>query len=164
MIHFADIVRDIIHPFIHRRAGIDISLISSWSEIVGEDLANSCSPDKIMWPSGRCALSKDRISEDIGGTLVVVCKGAHAIFLMHDRSQLIKRVNDFFGFNAINKVKIIQGNVCVVDSKKNSDSAILDLKEDDSRTIYKITEGIENRPLKNALIRFGFAVFRSSSL
>ncbi|MBY7649038.1 MAG: DUF721 domain-containing protein [Candidatus Liberibacter europaeus] len=164
MVRFADIMHDIIDPFIRRRAGISMSLICAWDEIIASPISTRCRPERIIWPRGNCVDARDKIGGMGEGVLIVACEGPYALFLMHDQSKIIRSVNDFFGFCAINKMRVVQKNMFVLNGDRKFDSAFPDLKEHDCEKIDKITEGIENDPLKKALIRFGHAVIRSSYL
>ena len=83
-----------------RRFGfIQGSIVSRWSEIVGERYARVSSPESIRFPAGRRA----------GGALTLLVEGAHAPLLQHLAPIIIERVNRFFGYQAINRVVFKQG-------------------------------------------------------
>ena len=86
------------HSF--RRFGfIQSSIVSRWSEIVGERYAKVSSPESIRFPTGRKG----------GGALTLLVEGAHAPLLQHLAPIIIERVNRFFGYAAINRVVFKQG-------------------------------------------------------
>ncbi|WP_244668535.1 DciA family protein [Candidatus Liberibacter africanus] len=74
-----------------------MSLINAWSEIVGRDVAKCCRPEKIIWQN-RNPVEKKGVLNDVGGTLIIACKGSHVVFLMHDQSKIIRNVNVFLDF------------------------------------------------------------------
>ena len=41
-------------------------------------------------------------------TLIIACEGGDALFLQHDSAAILARVNDYFGFTAVNKLKLVQ--------------------------------------------------------
>ncbi|MFV0256026.1 MAG: DUF721 domain-containing protein [Candidatus Liberibacter solanacearum] len=161
MMHFSEIIDDLLDPFLRRRAGISISLIGVWSELVGDDVAKHCKPEKIIWPRRDYADERD-FSSNIGGILVIACEGPYALFLMHDQSKIIRNVNVFFGFCAIKKIRFLQKPVGI--TNQDSPCAIPSLRENDCKKIEKMTEGIKDEPLKKALVRFGHAVIVFSYL
>ena len=83
-----------------RRFGfIQHSIVSRWSEIVGERYARASSPESIRFPAGRKA----------GGVLTLLVDGAHAPLIQHLTPMIIERVNRFFGHSAINRIVFRQG-------------------------------------------------------
>ena len=85
-----------------RRFGfIQSSVISRWPDIVGERHARACMPEAIRFPMG----------EKSGGILQLLVQPAHAPLIQHVIPEIIERVNRFFGYNAVSKVKLRQGQV-----------------------------------------------------
>jgi hypothetical protein len=85
-----------------RRFGfIQSSVVSRWPEIVGPRHARVCSPESIRFPMG----------EKTGGILQLVVVAAHAPMIQHVIPEIVERVNRFFGYNAVGRVKIRQGEV-----------------------------------------------------
>jgi hypothetical protein len=90
-----------------RRFGfVQSSVVSRWAEIVGPQHARVSAPEAIRFPPG----------EKSGGTLQLVVLPAHAPLIQHVIPEVIERVNRFFGYSAVAKVKIRQGQVQVPDS------------------------------------------------
>ena len=85
-----------------RRFGfIQSSIVSRWPEIVGSRLAEASVPESIRFAAGG---KRD-------GTLTLTVRGAHAPMMQHILPEIIERVNRFFGYSAVAKVQIRQGNV-----------------------------------------------------
>lgn len=85
-----------------RRFGfVQSSVVSRWPEIVGPRHARVCSPESIRFPPG----------EKSEGILQLVVVAAHAPMIQHVIPEIIDRVNRFFGYNAVARVKIRQGEV-----------------------------------------------------
>ena len=83
-----------------RRFGfIQGSIVSRWSEIVGDRYAKVSSPESIRFPAGRKA----------GGALTLLVEGAHGPLLQHLAPIIIERVNRFFGYQAVNRIVFKQG-------------------------------------------------------
>ncbi len=80
---------------------IQASLVTRWRDIVGDRLADVTEPAMIRFPVGQKA----------GGTLHLTISGAHAPMLQHVEPDLIAAVNRFFGYAAIARVKMTQGQV-----------------------------------------------------
>ena len=80
---------------------VQSSVVSRWPEIVGARHARACSPESIRFPPG----------EKRDGILQLVVKPAHAPIIQHVIPEIISRVNRFFGYAAVAKVKLRQGEV-----------------------------------------------------
>lgn len=85
-----------------RRFGfIQSSVVSRWSEIVGERYAGVSTPESIRFPHGKRA----------EGTLTLMVASAHAPMMQHVGPTIIERVNRFFGYAAVIRVAIRQGEI-----------------------------------------------------
>jgi hypothetical protein len=99
----SDLVSQVLDPVMRKRAGLSIGLIQSWEEIVGPRIAAKSRPEKLQWPR--------RVSEDEAfrpAVLVVACEGLAALHLQHETGEVIGRVNSFLGFEAIDRIRIVQ--------------------------------------------------------
>lgn len=85
-----------------RRFGfVQSSVVTRWPEIVGETHARVCAPESIRFPPG----------EKADGILQLVVVPAHAPLIQHVIPEIIERVNRFFGYQAVSRVKMRQGAV-----------------------------------------------------
>lgn len=85
-----------------RRFGfVQSSVVTRWPEIVGPRHARVCAPESIRFPPG----------EKSDGILQLVVVPAHAPIIQHVIPEIVERVNRFFGYRAVAKVKIRQGEV-----------------------------------------------------
>lgn len=80
---------------------VQSSVVTRWAEIVGERHARVCMPEAIRFPPG----------EKSDGILELVVVPAHAPFISHVTPEIIDRVNRFFGYKAVARVKLRQGAV-----------------------------------------------------
>jgi hypothetical protein len=80
---------------------VQSSVVSRWPEIVGERYARACAPESIRFPPG----------EKRDGILQLVVKPAFAPIIQHSIPEIVSRVNRFFGYAAVAKVKMRQGEV-----------------------------------------------------
>ena len=92
-----------------RRFGfVQSSVVSRWSEIVGERYARVSCPESIRFPHGRRQC----------GVLTLVVEGAHAPMMQHVAPVIVERVNRFFGYQAVERVQFKQGMVRVAEAKR----------------------------------------------
>lgn len=97
----ADLVPQIGRAAFRRYGFVQSSVVTRWPEIVGPVHAKVCAPESIRFPPG----------EKSGGILQLVVLPAHAPLIQHVLPEIIERVNRFFGYNAVARVKMRQGAV-----------------------------------------------------
>jgi hypothetical protein len=92
-----------------RRFGfVQSSIVSRWSEIVGERYADVSTPESIRFPVGK----REQ------GVLTLMVDGAHAPMMQHVAPAIIERVNRFFGYGAVARLTIRQGHVAQPEPKR----------------------------------------------
>jgi hypothetical protein len=96
-----DLMPEIGRTAFRRFGFVQSSVVTRWHEIVGADHAKVCSPEAIRFPPG----------ERAEGTLHLVVAPAHAPLIQQVTPEIIERVNRFFGYRALARVKIRQGAV-----------------------------------------------------
>jgi hypothetical protein len=85
-----------------RRFGfIQSSIVSRWPEIVGDKYAGVTAPESIRFPQGK----REQ------GTLNIVFSSAYAPMIQHVEPVIIERVNRFFGYAAVIRVAMKQGEI-----------------------------------------------------
>jgi len=97
----AELVPQIGRAAFRRFGFIQASVVTRWPEIVGQRHAQVCMPEAIRFPPG----------EKSGGILQLVVLPAHAPLIQHVIPEIIERVNRFFGYKAVARVKLRQGEV-----------------------------------------------------
>ncbi len=97
----SDLVPQIGRAAFRRFGFVQSSVVSRWPEIVGPTHAKVCQPESIRFPPG----------EKSGGILQLVVLPAHAPLIQHVVPEIIDRVNRFFGYGAVARVKLRQGAV-----------------------------------------------------
>jgi len=91
---------DVTRSALARRGFAAARVIADWAEIVGPALAETSIPERLV--RGRSADS---------ATLVVRVRPAAALELQHWMPQVIERLNGYFGFRAVGRIRLIQGPV-----------------------------------------------------
>lgn len=97
----SELLPDVGRAAFRRFGFVQSAIVSRWSEIVGERYAGVSSPESIKFPQGKRA----------EGTLNLVVRGAHGPMMQHISPEIIDRVNRFFGYAAISRVQMRQGEV-----------------------------------------------------
>lgn len=150
----SDLAVKVLDPVLRRRSGLSVALVQSWQEIAGERLAKNTQPEKILWPRRRF---EDDPFEP--ATLVIACEGAAALRVQHETTEIMARVNAFFGFMAIGRIKIVQKPIAR--ETPRPPTALRRLSEAERKRIDFITEGIEEDGLRQSLRQLGESVLRS---
>ena len=97
----ADLMPQIGRAAFRRFGFVQSSVVTRWPEIVGERHAQVCMPEAIRFPPG----------EKSDGILQLVVLPAHAPLIQHVIPEIMERVNRFFGYKAVARVKLRQGAV-----------------------------------------------------
>ncbi|WP_455478585.1 DUF721 domain-containing protein [Bartonella sp. B10] len=149
--HISEMVSEILDPVLRKRTGINVALIEYWSQIIGHDIGEYTIPLRIIW--NRYANQYETFQP---ATLVVACEGRAALKLMHETSELLHRINVFFGYIAIDRIKIEQRCISVF-----TDHPPMKLvpSEKDKEYIGKMLEEIENDSLRHSLYKLGCCIF-----
>lgn len=147
----SEIVGKVLEPVIARRAGMTLDLINAWPEIAGEEFSKTTRPEKINWP--RRAHEDDPFKPAV---LVVACENSAALFFQHEQAAILERINVFFGFEAIDRIKIVQKAVVSVEKKKPKDlQSVTDM---DEKRLAAILDEIDDPVLKETLAKLGRGV------
>lgn len=90
-----------------------VALITEWATIAGQDLAACSVPERLNWPRNVDAYTEtpaDRRGRP-GATLVLRVDGAHALDVQYKTSEIIDRINAYFGYCAVSEIRIKQAPV-----------------------------------------------------
>jgi hypothetical protein len=97
----ADLMPEVGRTAFRRFGFVQSSVVTRWPEIAGLRHARVCAPESIRFPPG----------EKSEGILALVVMPAHAPMISLFIPEIIERVNRFFGYKAVARVKIRQGEV-----------------------------------------------------
>jgi hypothetical protein len=89
---------NVLGPSARKRGFAESAILSDWASIVGPVLAGRCQPVRVEFPPGRHQ----------GGTLHLHARGAAALELQHMAPQVAERINGFFGFAAVRRIRLVQ--------------------------------------------------------
>ncbi len=85
------------------------SLVMDWPRIAGPDLAQWTTPERVTWPQ-RLATAElaDEGDGRAGATLALRVDPARALDVEYRTRQLVERINGYFGYRAIEKLRLLQ--------------------------------------------------------
>ncbi|WLR93517.1 DUF721 domain-containing protein [Shinella zoogloeoides] len=154
IVQISEVANALIDPVLAKRAGINTMLLGSWDEIAGSQFAECTRPERIAWPRRAAEMAGEGGGYQ-PGVLTIACEGARALFLSHQQGEIIQRINGFFGFPAINQVRIVQKPVSAGPPRRAKPRP---LTGEAARHLDDLVVGIEGEALKAALMRLGTAV------
>jgi hypothetical protein len=137
-------------PVLGKRGLGEAQLIAQWSAIVGADLAEKLSPDRLSFPRG----------ERRDGTLRLRVAPGWALEVQHREPQLVERINAFFGYRAIAKLTLIQAPPTA--TGRPARPTPRPLAPSERQALDHRLEDIEDPALRDALRRLGAAVIGSA--
>ena len=150
-------VAQAINPLLRQLLGnngmVTLELLNSWQDIVGKDMSAYCWPQKIVFKK----------NERTDGCLNLnVLAGAFAMEIQQKQQQIIEKINVFFGYPAISKIKICQTadmkNFSI--GKKNIDKVQKNVVSPEEESyITELIKDINDDELRQSLERIGRAVF-----
>ena len=140
-------VNKITKSFFNKQGFAQNYIIENWETIVGPVFSEKSLPIKLH-------------IEKIGGYLVIACDGSTAIELEYLKEEIIEKINSYYGFAAVSRIKF--QNIPVQNIKKNdnlktdkiskfnTDSKNKENMEDDSlsnfeKAILKLQKSIINK-------------------
>lgn len=136
---------------------LEIELLANWSNIVGETLAQYSLPQKIRF-------NKNERSN--GSLELVVLSGAFALEIKQREKQILEKINTYFGYSAVSKLKIIQNSSPenFLLTKKPIDNVKNFLVSETEQTyITELVKDIHSDKLRETLNNLGKAVFGNKS-
>ena len=96
-------IASVVRPLVGKKGFVDVDILARWSEIVGAEVAANALPLRI---------SKPRAGSNEGSTLHVrVGASAYAMILQHREPEICARINGYFGFQAVTRLKIALGTL-----------------------------------------------------
>jgi hypothetical protein len=131
-----------------RRGFAEAGLIAEWPVIVGQDQARGSLPLKIAFPAG----------ERSGGTLHVrVASGGLAMEFHHREPLILARINAYFGYGAVTRIRITQGPVPPRPARRKPPPPP-ELPPDREQDLQDRLSAIDDPELRAALARLGRSI------
>jgi len=146
-------------PACKKRGFASVDIIAAWADIVGERYGTRVQPDRLIWPRQPELTDPERPPQP--ATLVVHTDGPTALMLSHDSAQVIERINTFYGWAAIGRIKIQQKPVAVKPARPRRTLRALTRSEE--LHLDEQLETVENDRLRAALKKLGAQVIARGS-
>ena len=134
---FKDTLPKNIKKVINKKGHIYSETLNNWKYIVGDNLFKVCYP-KSFKNSNRFGVS----------TLIIMVKRGHEIDLEYSKRNVIEKMNNFFGYFVVEKIKLVSFENDNYMTKK-------DVKQKENVTIKKYLDkinNVKNEKIKKSLI------------
>ncbi|MBO6782136.1 MAG: DUF721 domain-containing protein [Alphaproteobacteria bacterium] len=128
-----------------KRGFFEASVFSDWGMIVGDELSSQCVPLRLV-----------RGPEGEGGTLHVRVTGPLALELQHLEPQVVERINGFYGFRAIARLRLHQGPIAAPEKPRRKPAP--EASAEDIAALENQLTAVEDPELRAALRRLGESV------
>jgi hypothetical protein len=119
-------------------------IVADWPSIVGAQLAECCVPMRLAFPPG----------ERASGTLHLRVQGPLALELQHLEPVVLERINSYFGYRAVAKLRIQQGPV----PRATRARARAPATTAEDPAVEAAVSGITDETLRQRLSQFGRAL------
>ena len=131
-----------------RRGFAEADLLGAWPGIVGREVAAHCLPRK---------LDRPRRGQEGSGTLTLRVDTGFALEIQHMEPQLVERINGYFGFRAVERLRLLQAPGQPPAPEPPPEAPIPPEAESELRARLG---GVDDEDLKSALDRLGRALLQ----
>lgn len=149
-------VSKVTTPLYRKRGFAEARILIDWPLIVGERFAAVTLPEKLVFSRGN-KRGGNKGGGERDGLLHVRVGGPLATELQHLEPQIVERINGYFGYEAVARLKLVQGPVpsppqpAAAQSRPQADART-------KRAMGELTAGIADEGLREALHDLGCAV------
>ena len=133
-----DSLPKIIDKNIKEKNFVEITLIKKWKEIIGHDIAKYCWPIKIVFSDIKSS----------NGVIFLKTKRGRSMEIEFKNDEIIEKLNQYFGYKAINKISVVQ-DFDIKDFYKKNKIIKKKIKNNHSKLINKIKKSELKLALKN---------------
>jgi len=144
----AQTVRKVAAPLLRRQGFAEADIVLRWAEIVGERLAARSTPERLETPrGGDGAVLHIRVAPGAGPEL------------QHLTPLVLERINAFFGWRAVDRLRLVQAPLPPRRGRKTA--AEEPLSAEQAAALDSALEGAGDDRLKQALKSLGANVVRA---
>ena len=142
-------VTKLVKPLISKRGFGNSEIINNWVNIVGDKLAQNITPQKISYNN----------NSNVDGVLLLrVNSSSVALEIQYIEKQIVNKINTYFGFSAIGRIKIIQGPIPT--PEKKIANKIKTVANTDKIELERKLNSVKDPDLRVALAALGTAIIK----
>ena len=150
----SDSIEDINKRFLYKFGKLDYIIHLKWSEIVGPYLFQYSEPIKITSRKN----AEDQDENSFENYLQVNVTPSIAIEFQHFETKIVEKINSFFGYKAVNRIKIHQKLIAKKDFSKKIDNKNKKKNYENLKKIKNTTLKINDKELGEALTNLGMSI------
>ncbi len=154
-ISIAESLSNLNKKFLYKFGQLDYIIHSKWSDIVGDYFIQHSEPEKIT----SIFRSTNEIGEKIYDKyLHVNVAPPAALEFQHFQDKIIEKINSYFGYKAINGIKIRQQYIkkkILNNAKKNVN--LIEMKKD-KKIVKESTPSLTNKRLEESIFNLGLSI------
>lgn len=139
-------------PIMKQRGVALAEIINRWSEIAGPLLEKETQPEKMVYASGA----------GHAATLEIAVSPAFALELQHLSPLIIEKINGYFGFRAVEKLRLKQTPIHRPESAPPAGRSSRPLTPEEQAKLRDLLAGVEDRDLRQVLESLGRSLFGAS--
>ena len=109
-------------------------IINIWNFLVGQDISNCCYPKSIKMSQA-----------NKNGTLTLSVERGNEINVEYSKQEIINKINSYFGYKLINKIRLQTFNSASIKQKKQN------ILSKSSKKFEKKINEIKNKDIRNSL-------------
>lgn len=129
-------------------------ILTSWPEIVGQDMAGRTQPLKLHYRKPKNAQEKPQASLDIA------VSSADATMLHYQKDLILERINQIFGEKWINSIRFVHTAANTDDDTYAPPLSAIPLTEADKSAINAVVSKVEDPEIRKRLEKLGQGVLR----
>jgi hypothetical protein len=138
---FKDTLPTKIKKIIKKKGHIFSETLNNWKYIAGDELFKICYPKSF------------RNSNKFGtSTLLIMIKRGHEIELEYSKKQIMDKMNDYFGYMVVEKLKLISFDDNFTNHKMDNNGSLKSSAVTNNKFTDKIID-IKNDKIKKSLIK-----------
>ncbi|MEE8332237.1 MAG: DciA family protein [Alphaproteobacteria bacterium] len=143
----AAVLPKVAEPAMRKRGFAAVEIVTGWPSIVGAALAAETTPERLSFPPGK----------RLDGTLHVRTSGPLALEIQHLEPVILDRINTYFGYRAVARLKLAQGPR---PARPKAPARKAPRAPNPARraAVEQRTQGIDDTALRDALNKLGEAV------
>lgn len=146
----ADTSRRAVEQIAGSKGFAEADVLMRWPEIVGEDLSTKCRPVKVSYGAKR----------SVAAELIVQTDSGRAPEIEHLGPVIVERVNSYYGYRAIRRLKVTQSTglgraVGFADDASKFQGPDAEPTQPDTKKAADMAKDIESPGLRAALTRMG---------
>jgi len=154
-ISISDSLRNVNKRFLYKFGKLDYIIHTKWSEIVGSFFANHSEPQKIS----SIANSTNEEGEALYDRFLHVnVSPAAAVEFQHFQDKIIEKINSYFGYKAIKRIKIHQLLVNKNQYRKKQRYVNLIEAKEKKLEVESSTPTLSNKKLEESIVNLGLSI------